>query len=166
MKTRIGFVSNSSSSSFCIYGYELPVPRLRYSDSWSEVIRLYKTIQDKYPDIFNKFVNKITANEAGNRYDKKELLLLSKLNNLSYEDACKLFEDEYCEESLIEGLLEDLGLSIFNMMGEYEYVGRSWDTVRDDETGLQFKNSIESVIHNLFGADKKCVSIEEAWQDC
>ena len=166
MKTRIGFVSNSSSSSFCIYGYELPVPCLRYSDSWSEIIRLYKIIQDKYPDIFNKFVSKTVNNKFYQQHRQKEIRLLTSCNDLSYEDTCKLFEGESIEESLIEGLLEDLGLSIFNMMGEYEYIGRSWDTVKDDETGLQFKDSIESVIHNLFGSDKKCASIEEAWQDC
>ena len=87
MKIRHGFVSNSSSQSFCIYGIYL----------------------DEEPK--------------------------GDLDGLSMECTER---DEVC-------------------------VGRSWASVKDDETGKQFKEDVEKKVKALFGEDKKCNTHEYSW---
>jgi hypothetical protein len=49
--------------------------------------------------------------------------------------------------------------------GSTIYLGLSWDEVKDDETGLQFKNKIEFEIEKLIGKKVKCATHSEAWYD-
>lgn len=96
MKIRMGFVSNSSTSSFLIYGTD---------DISSEE---YDLISDKY---------------------YKEI------------DYHCPYEDHY-------------------------YIGYSWDSIKDDETGKQFKDRVESKIKELLGRDNMSFgTYEEAWRD-
>ena len=46
------------------------------------------------------------------------------------------------------------------------YVGRTWEGISDDETGKQFKESVEKALKQLF-PDRKLepTTIEEAWYD-
>jgi len=44
------------------------------------------------------------------------------------------------------------------------YVGRSWSSVKDDETGAQFRKSIEDALA-VIGFDGKSCTFEEAWRD-
>ncbi len=95
MKIRLGFVSNSSTTSFLIYGIEL------------------------------------TSEE------------LEKLT----EDLPELLEKEYSYD-------------------EDGYLGRSWDTVKDDETGKQFKESVEKEVKKLFPNKKlEFRTVKEAYSD-
>ena len=96
MKVRMGFVSNSSSSSFCIYGAEL----------------------------------------------KMETADVEKL-----------------EEKAVE-----LGLLIeYGQEGEHKYIGRSWDSIKDDETGAAFKAGIREGIEAVTGQKLECSTFEESW---
>ena len=94
MKTRLGFVSNSSSSSFCLYGI-----------------------------------------------------------HLSYNT--KLTEEDY-------SFLQKHGLEHMEDDGDMIYIGREWKTVRDGETGGQFKESVEEAVAKRW-PDKTCYTHEEAW---
>ena len=99
MKTRQGFVSNSSTSSFLIYGMNVE------GDS---------------------------------------------------EDV----------ESKIDELKLDLGY--WYVEGGGLYVGRSWSGVKDDQTGLQFKESVTEDVKKLLagvGSEEKvdCGTHQEAW---
>lgn len=80
-----------------------------------------------------------------------------------YEDWLGNFwEDSYEVFSL---LLKDTGLEHESAYEDgYNYVGASWSSVGDSETGLEFKTRIEKAIANL-GLDVKCGTHEEAWRD-
>lgn len=108
MKIRNGFVSNSSSSSFLIYGI--------YLDDSSELLRLH--------------------NEG--RPDEEKV-----------EDRWNLYSK---------------GLEIENMDYGGTYVGLSWDSVKNDETGKEFKERAEKLIKELLpGYTGKFGTHEEAW---
>jgi hypothetical protein len=108
MKIRNGFVSNSSSSSFLIYGAEL---------------------SEHKEELCKKF---------------------------GLEEGVNLYE-------LREVIEEKTRLSVDTVMGESLYVGRSWCSVKDDETGLQFKQSVEKIFKEELGLDVKCDTHSEAW---
>jgi len=114
MKIRSGFVSNSSSSSFCVYGAE---------------ISNYKEILFKKSGIGEK-----------------------------YGISC-----EQCNLSEIGESIKDLEASTCNSEGESLYVGRCYTTLKDDETGKQFRDDVKQKIKDLIGEEVKCSHIEIGW---
>lgn len=98
MKIRTGFVSNSSSSSFCIYGCEI-----------------------------------------------------------DYEQYKKLEDDP-----LIRSLKH---IQRFAMSDYGYFVGREFNSIEDNETGKEFKDSTERAIEALIGKDQEIDIIEQAWND-
>jgi hypothetical protein len=96
MKVRKGFVSNSSSTSFVIYGVSLPEGK-----------------EDDYYDLLSD---------------------------------------------------DPVGLNIFYPEYDGIYIGKSWSSIKDDETGLQFKQSVENRLKELLGnQDVKCSTYEEGY---
>ncbi len=117
MKTRVGFVSNSSSSSFLIYGISI--------------------------EVFQDFPKIIEA------YKKKE--------NIKDDDI-----DNYELQEFVE---EETGLECHNPYDEGVYIGKSWHSIKDDQTGKQFKEEIENKLKDFFGNEIECCTLEEAWRD-
>ena len=97
MKIRLGFVSNSSSSSFCIWGI--------YID-----------------------------------------------------------RDDHENFEQFEDTIEQLGLEIHSTPWDSYAVGRSFSSIKDDETGAQFKQGLADKL-TLAGVNNKCGLCQEAWYD-
>lgn len=111
MKVRTGFVSNSSSSSFCIYGAAIEE---------SEFIEKVKTMNPELADV-----------------------------DCSYE--------------ITESLETNLDVELPSYF-DTAYIGRSWSSIGDEETGKQFKEGVKKEIKRVFGEDINCSTHEEAWQ--
>lgn len=104
MKTRTGFVSNSSSQSFCIYG---------------------------------TYINNSDANNLG-KPENQDLM------------------------DWAESLETTLSLN-YPPYSDGFYIGKNWDSIGDNETGNQFKLSVQKELQKLFGKPLKCNSLSEAW---
>ena len=111
MKIRQGFVSNSSSQSFCIYG-------------------------------------------AAPSFEDMEMFLPEEIDktdeNWKYEIDWNEHEGKICEVFGKE----------FSFYFDYEcddfYIGRSLETLKDDETGKQFRESVEKKCEEVFKKPTDC----------
>jgi len=97
MKVRRGFVSNSSTTSFCVYG---------------------TPVTDGEADIF-----------------------------YSHPDR------------------KSFGLSKKYMQDGLMILGRSWDQIKDDQAGKQFKEEIEEALQTIFGRPMDCDTWEDGYYD-
>ena len=61
-----------------------------------------------------------------------------------------------------ETFYDILGLEV-HMMDDWRYVGQSWSGIGDDETGREFKASVEKLVALV--SEQKCSTLEEAWRD-
>jgi hypothetical protein len=115
MKIRHGFVSNSSSSSFLIYGVCL--------------------------EDYSAKTAKLVGDEEGS-LDTHEIQkkLKEKVAGLGLERHSPPYSDS-------------------------TYIGVSWDKVKDDETGAQFKARVEDALEKAFGTKLTCSTHEDAWTD-
>ena len=139
MKIRTGFVSNSSTSSFCLYGICIEKDELQ-----KKILKLSPKLQEKY----KKMKAGETVMDDDNEYELTDY-------NLDYE------LEEFASKVLAK---HDL---VLQSAGEYDeenyYVGRYWSSVGNKETGQQFKDSTSTSLKETLGKSK-CSTHEMAYQ--
>ncbi len=57
MKIRNGFVSNSSSSSFCIYGISLEFDNTDFDEVFGLIKKIQISFPEKYHEALNSYIN-------------------------------------------------------------------------------------------------------------
>lgn len=137
MKIRQGFVSNSSSSSFCIYGV------CKEDDEIEDILR----------------ANGVTDEELGegvSEYLDDWSFKWSLDDSLSDEEKQKKCDERFA----IRGM--EIKIPYDGECGTF--IGQSWSSIGDDETGAEFKARIEKEMKVFFGDDVKCCTYKEEWQ--
>jgi hypothetical protein len=78
-------------------------------------------------------------------------------------------EDEDFDDP-VDQLEKKTGLNCGSYGDDYDnfYIGRTYSTLKDDETGKQFRESVETKLKELLagaglGKEVKCEHMEEAW---
>ena len=162
MKYRQGFVSNSSSSSFLIYGVCVERDELAarlIEGPWTEAV-----------------LAKANASLAWSRQSQAEYAAKA-----AADPSFKYYSYEVREDyaSFAEYFVEEDNKwdAIYSLAGEIDgksecpfedgttYFGISWDKVGDDETGRQFKARVEQILKDMFGEGLECGTFEEAWRN-
>jgi hypothetical protein len=132
MKIRQGFVSNSSTSSFMIYG---------------AFFRFDKLCKNE------KFINTIKKIAEKDGYDISDI----------EESAYKIAENIGIGD-IIDEMLGDSFLRCEEVPEEKDvYIGQSWEKIKDDETGREFKLKITEELRAIFGKDVICDTHKEAF---
>lgn len=161
MKKRQGFVSNSSTTSFCIYGTQLEI-------TTDTIINCFKYIKANRSDDYKQMLEKVKKDWLTKTYMAKRVYILDMLEHVdTMTDQEKDQLDEFLDDDPIEIFTEIVNLNYWHGpdYGNNIYLGRSWDSITDDETGKQFKESIEESLMSVFGDSVTCGTHEESWRD-
>lgn len=167
MKVRSGFISNSSSSSFLMYGI-WPDNDIVFQKEF--VDRLVKNFPDKF-SIIVKNDGKEYLKYLRNKF-KEVNILLDFFEEYRYRKMYKNFDDTYdfMTSDFIPEIIEIIFGNEYFVTYPYDTsggcaIGKSWHKIGDDETGREFKESIENNLKKVFGEDISFDTYQEAWFD-
>jgi hypothetical protein len=150
MKIRNGFVSNSSTTSFHIYGIALEDVKLMKVDG------LKKIKKDK-PKMW-EFILEWAKTTHKDFYN-----LLSQIDNLNDERHDNLLSCIYDYYAGLNSFIgTSLGLETYCTYDHY-YIGASWDAMKPNETKKEFEKRIEENIEILLGEYADCSYWSGEW---
>ena len=154
MKIRQGFVSNSSSSSFLIYGIEITdeINELTFSEELANMlISDYKKKMERYKE---RNLEKIAQ-----QYSEDIEILQKKKDsgNFDLSGFDEVFED----------LVYFVNLEYYNVMDCVHYIGESPHRADDNITFGEWKQNIRDKVKQLFPDinDNNFSWCEECWRD-
>lgn len=136
MKVRKGFVSNSSSSSFMIYGYCASEGEIKKRLRNGKAAGLKKLVKEHFKE------------HKASSYYKNETLKEF------------MFVSDYDFFELLECVLD---LEIHQPPDDDYYIGKSWDSMNDDQTKKEFETYVEKRLKELFGEDISVSTLQESW---
>jgi len=125
MKVRHGFVSNSSSTSFSIFGSVFDYEQL-------------KALLNYAPEQKKADAAEEVEEDDGDNWDEREAV-----QNLLDATIKKQKAKLSCYEN-------DEGTT---------YIGRNYESIKDNETGKNFRDGVRKDMKNVFGKAVKCESI-------
>jgi len=137
MKIRTGFVSNSSSTSFVIYGV-----RINREDL---IIKI--TDNEKLEERIVKF-----AQKRWDEYHLPEIEKPEKVQDIPNWQLPIVLEEVFPKN-----------LKVYKAPWDALYIGRNWEEIGNDETGGQLKDCVQRMFKYIFGVTIKCETIRETW---
>jgi len=182
MKTRQGFVSNSSTSSFCIYG--------TYECDFSDGILLHRTLKEIFPKQFDKLIENMkeySVNEMSTTIKWIEDGMLESAFNFVRLRGCEHPLDDksnFCQEcgkptwktepnldkaevqeylsDDVDGILDGFPITYVHADG-IEAIGMKYDSAPDDLTFGEFRNQTKDLLSKILGKEVKCKHIEDSY---
>ncbi|MFW6047072.1 MAG: hypothetical protein ACOCP4_04750 [Candidatus Woesearchaeota archaeon] len=154
MKIRNGFVSNSSGSSFLIYGANITDLPSKHAYTSEVVDLLISAFKYKKQKKINKFLkSKCEEN-------------IKVLNEIKNSEDFERLEDFFEDDETYDIICSYSDLIYFNVMGE-KYIGESPDNANDNITFGQWKENVMNKIKQIFPfiKDEKINWVEECWYD-
>jgi hypothetical protein len=140
VKTRTGFVSNSSTTNFHIYGVIFDDNDIDFKFNVNALIKLHSYETSNYKKCIENFQKK------SNRSEKKYIPLLKKINKLTKEEYCILNNYFKNCRRFIKFAFD------FDLYRAYGiiWVGRSWWAMKEEETLKEFKEKVIHITKILF----------------
>ena len=83
------------------------------------------------------------------------------------EDQGEMEEEEFYASDFLDELFKGKNIDIENFDSQL-YIGRSWDGVKDNQTGKEFKKEVEEIVKEALGSKIKNMKFgthKEAWRD-
>ena len=139
MKIRTGFVSNSSTTSFCIYGMQLN----------TEQAINYITLNPGCNKEFEKFLKEndyLGQDQQSVPYDVDDVQLIQEYGVSAY--TVRDFLQQTIKEFNNSSIFDNFRLSIY-ANEYYIYIGYDIGYIEDGETYKQFKERVETKLNTL-----------------
>ena len=150
MKIRNGFVSNSSTSSFIIYGTTIEkgkfVDKFKTSMTEDELELAMAKYVEKSPWMSDEFKAKDWKQQFDSGIDNEGIYFIEEIMDKS---------------DIFKGVTIQTG----SEYDDYVYIGVHPSNLKDDETGAEFKKRVKDTIKNIIGVDCIPNYIIEAWRD-
>lgn len=163
MKIRTGFVSNSSGSSFALFGAQIDITSLDLKKlilktksvcdpkKWNKMLKSYKKYDQAACDIILFIVGDMSLEEISEKYSKSETY-----GDINWDKLDRNTMDE-CDIGLHDFVeLMDLEVGYGSDECENVVVGVGYNKASKKETRNQFEKRISERIKAIFGNKTKC----------